>query len=356
MAVIACATAAAFGLKLGSIPAWSLLGPFVVGIAYAFVPGPRLRVPVRLDTSAQVVIGVTIGTFARRETLTSVGSHWLPVVVVSVGSLGLSLLAGWILARFKSIDLVTAALGMFAGGSAGVISIGRELGADERMVALLQYLRLLIIFAITPVIARFAFSGSDSVSHAPAPVTGSALAGLAFLVACGVLGLGAARVVRVPGGALIGPMVLTATITLLAPGIAHAVPADAQNLAFAAIGLQVGLGFTAEIVRQARTLLLLSTLLSIGMIAASALFGLVLARIVGVSARDGYLSTTPGGLSVVLPIATSTSRDVGFVLSIQVIRTFGVLLSAAPLAHVSRWRDSRKPLAQAADVFPGEVT
>ena len=36
------------------------------------------------------------------------------------------------------VDQATSSFGMIAGGAAGVISISRELGADERLVAVLS--------------------------------------------------------------------------------------------------------------------------------------------------------------------------------------------------------------------------
>jgi uncharacterized membrane protein AbrB (regulator of aidB expression) len=67
---------------------------------------------------------------------------------------------------------------------------------------------------------------------------------------------------------------------------------------------------------------------------ASAGLGAVLAAVTGVSALDGYLATTPGGLYAVLATATGSGADATFVLAVQVLRLFVMLLSA-PL--VARW-------------------
>jgi Transition state regulatory protein AbrB len=49
---------------------------------------------------------------------------------------------------------------------------------------------------------------------------------------------------------------------------------------------------------------------------------------------DGYLATTPGGLYVVLATAVSGSANAGFVLSVQLLRTFLMLLAAPPLVRL----------------------
>jgi uncharacterized protein len=60
----------------------------------------------------------------------------------------------------------------------------------------------------------------------------------------------------------------------------------------------------------------------------------VLATVTGASALEGYLATTPGGLYAVLATASDSGADVTFVLAVQVLRLFVMLLSA-PL--VARW-------------------
>ena len=67
--------------------------------------------------------------------------------------------------------------------------------------------------------------------------------------------------------------------------------------------------------------------------------GAVLSAATGVSALDGYLATTPGGLYAVLATASDSGADVTFVLAVQVLRLF-VMLSprAGPVALMSSSR------------------
>ncbi|WP_347059172.1 AbrB family transcriptional regulator [Blastococcus sp. HT6-30] len=69
------------------------------------------------------------------------------------------------------------------------------------------------------------------------------------------------------------------------------------------------------------------------MLACAGLGGLLTA-VTGVTALDGYLATTPGGLYAVLATARDAGADITFVLSVQVLRLF-VMLFSAPL--VARW-------------------
>ena len=89
---------------------------------------------------------------------------WLPVLLVSAGTLALSVAAGKLLARTTDCDETTAALGLVAGGATGIVAMADELGGDGRLVAFMQYARVLIVVLITPLVAALAFPG-----HATAP-------------------------------------------------------------------------------------------------------------------------------------------------------------------------------------------
>ena len=71
-------------------------------------------------------------------------------------------------------------------------------------------------------------------------------AGLLFTVGCGVVGLVVGRWLRLPVAALLGPVLLAAVVDLSGLGHGAQVPAAVRVAAFLVIGLQVGLSFTRE--------------------------------------------------------------------------------------------------------------
>jgi uncharacterized membrane protein AbrB (regulator of aidB expression) len=64
----------------------------------------------------------------------------------------LLIVAGILLARVARLDRPTASLGMVAGGASGIVAMAGDLGADDRLVAFMQYLRVLIITLLTPLL------------------------------------------------------------------------------------------------------------------------------------------------------------------------------------------------------------
>jgi membrane AbrB-like protein len=279
------------------------------------------------------VTGVALGTYIKSSSLSALGDDWIPVVLVSAATLGVSLGAGLFMARATELDRPTAALGMVAGGASGIVTMARELGGDDRLVAFMQYLRVLVVVSATPLLVAVAFPGHDdtgATGPAGAPLLGSAR-DWAVTVALAAAGAAAGRVLRVPAGALLGPMFLAAAVSLAAPEGWFIVPRLAQDAAFVVIGLQVGLGFTVATVRQTGRLLLPVLASILVLMLACAGLAVVLDRMTSVSFLDAYLATTPGGLYAVLAAALGAGANTTFIVAVQSLRVV-VMVVLAPVA------------------------
>jgi hypothetical protein len=324
-------TAAASGaVAVGGIPGPALFAGLVVGVGWAlFGRGPKLDVPAPAFTAAQAVIGVQIGLYLQLDTLRAISGDWLPVAAVSLLTLVATLLAGLGLARVTKLDAPTASLGMVAGGASGIVAISRELGADDRLVAIMQYLRLLVIVMLVPLLASVAFGASTGGGDDGTPI--ASVDGIALTVGGSIVGVLAARALRVPAGALLGPMIVVGALALTGAVEGVRVPEVLQQPAFAAIGLQVGLRFTPDSLRRARDTLLPVLASIVVLIAVCAALGWLLAELAGVSQLDGYLATTPGGLYAVLATAVASGANATFVLAVQSLRLFVMVLAAPPI-------------------------
>jgi membrane AbrB-like protein len=165
------------------------------------------------------------------------------------------------------------------------------------------------------------------------------------------LALGAivAVTTRTPAGSLLAPMVVAAVLTIVVGDFQ--VPAIVREPAFAAIGLQVGLRFTPKLVREAGRLLLPTLLCVGGLLVACFGLALLLHATTDVTLLDAYLATTPGGLYAVLAAAFGTGADTTFVIAVQTLRLF-VMVLLAPLAvrHLVLRNDTR--IVPAADADP----
>lgn len=327
--------AGTLALEALGIPSPTLMAALLVGIAWALRgPGAALDPPKAVSTGAEAVLGVAIGAYVELETLKALGADLPAVLVINLATLVLSVLAGTALHRMarRDVDEPTAAFGMIAGGASGIVAMSRELGADQRLVAVMQYLRVLVIVLLTPVVAVLVYGASGDTGTVTLDEITYAETVLLIAVSVGI-GLPIAKRLGIPAGSVLGPMTVAAALTVSGAPFAGALPPLVQDVAFAVIGLIVGLRFTPDSLKAAGRLLGPALLCIFGVLIGCALVGAALAPLAGVSQLDAYLATTPGGLYAVLATAVGSDADATFVLAVQVLRLLVMLLAAPLLAR-----------------------
>lgn len=282
--------------------------------------------------SAQAVIGTTIGATITLSALRGLAEDWQPAVIVTVATLALSIAAGFALAMWGGIGRLTGVLAMIAGGASTLTAIARDLGGDERIIAVIQYLRVLLILITLPAIALIVFSASSGPS-ADKPQT-ELWSDVLFLVISVTVGSLIGWLVPIATFFLLGPMIIAAAIAISGVLGAVEVPPLVVAACFLVLGLQVGLRFTRESLRTIARLLPGAALMTALVIAGSGLLGWALAAVTGIDGLTAYLATTPGGLPAVLAIAADSSADATYVFAVQMARLL-MVLALAPL--LSRW-------------------
>ncbi len=334
IALAAACAAAAEGLTLAGVPAPWLIGPLLVGIATAVSGIADVRVPPIAFSGAQAAIGTLIAQTFTPPVVVSIARSWIVMLAVVGTTIAAAAVAGWLLARFSSIPAATAAWGSSPGGAAAMTAMSADHGADQRIVAFMQYLRVTLVVLSASAVARFLLP------HAAHPLaTGSpggwaaGAAPIAETLVVAVAGAWAAVRLRLPSGALLGPMLLGAV--LHGTGLIRiTVPPAVLDAAYIAIGLTIGLLYTRATVRYAvRVLppLLVSTGVLIALCCGSAA---LLVATVRVDPLTAYLATTPGGLDSVTVIALGSGANVPLVLAVQALRVFVVILSGPAVARL----------------------
>ena len=322
------------------LPSPVLFGSLVAGMLHALTSPVELEMPPLAFRLGQALVGAVIGALVQLPTLARLASDWPSVLLVTVGTLAISVAAGRVLAVRRDVSTATGAFALIAGGASGIVALARELGADDRVVTIVQYLRVLMVLLAMPLVTTLVFhppSGRGSLGGGPTRW----LPDLVFVAVAVGVGLLAQRLVRAPATALLGPMLVAVAVSASGVLGTVAVPTVLDQVGYALIGVRVGLRFTRASLRSIARLLPLAAGLIVAVIVACALLGLLLSRVTGVDGLTAYLATTPGGLFAVLATAADSGSDVTYVLAVQVIRVFAMLLFAPLLGRWFRRRPSR---------------
>lgn len=320
--------------RIGITVPW-LLGPLFAGLVLALTTQRPWHVPRSLNTVAQVLMGVAFGLRLPPEVLSVIGVR-LPAMALLVGLTALlSIGNGFLLWRWARVDPATGFLGSIPGAAGSIVAVADELGADARLVAVLQYLRVLLVAFLAPVAVEHLapLIAGPSVPVLPLPdAVPFQLWHLAVIPVYGLVGLVLAQALRLPAGMFMGPFLVATLGTLL--GIRIAFPGWLFAAALTVVGAMIGTQFDWALIRNLGRVLVIQTLLVILLMLCAAGLGYLFSLVSGVPLVTAFLGSTPGGMDAMIAVSIELGADPPFVMAMQMIRFF-LLLFTGP--WVAQW-------------------
>ncbi|MBV4366614.1 AbrB family transcriptional regulator [Erwinia sp. BNK-24-b] len=318
------------GLEQFHLPAALLLGPMLVAIMFAARDKP-LVIPRPLFYLAQGVVGCMIARSMPPTVFSEIASNGLLFAATICSVIIASTLSGWLLTRWQVLPGSTAIWGSSPGAATAMTLMAESYGADVRLVAFMQYMRVVIVAVLATLVARIwtpVTSAAPSSFAIMQPVDWPSFAFTLALILCCV---GISRLLRLPAGALL----LTLAGGLIAQNmhwLKLELPQALLMVAYAIIGWSIGLRFNRAILAYAAKALPRLLLSIFSLVAVCCGLAFLLVRFAGVDPLTAYLATSPGGADSVAIIAASSHVDLSFVMSMQTGRFIVVLLTGPLLA------------------------
>ncbi len=314
------------------LPAVFLLGPMLSGLILAS-RGRKFSLPSPLVAFCQGMIGVMIAGGMPLTVFAEIAKDGLFFIGLVLAVIALSYGFGWLLAKYQILPGTTAIWGSSPGAASAMVLMAEAAGADFRLVAFMQYLRVLMVAATASLIARLVI-GQTGELPPPEPWFPSVdplnLALTMAIAACGPI---LSRLLRRPSINMLAPIVIG--IACHATGLVTiTLPLWLLASAYVLFGWNVGFRFTREIVihaLKALPVLFISILLLISL---CGLLAVAVAHFGHMDLLTAYLATSPGGADSVAIIAASTPVDKPFVLAMQMTRFISVLFLGPIVSRV----------------------
>ncbi len=182
------------------------------------------------------------------------------------------------------------------------------------------------------VVGKLFGASGGGVHHPPwlTPIAGPSFVALSVVILVG--GLTGPRLSKLPGAALLLPMVVATVLQDL--GLLRIeLPQPLLVISYVIVGWAIGLRFTRDAFREAaRSLPAVLGSMAV-LIAGCAAIGWALTLIGHLDMLTAYFATSPGGADSIAIITAGTSVDVPLVMAIQVGRFVAVLLLGPALAR-----------------------
>lgn len=306
-----------------NLPATALLAAMAAGIVVQ-VGGGNIRLPRPPQAVAEAFLGCMIAGSITPIALTTFLAHAPLFLSVVLAIIAASTAMGWALLRLNVLPGTTAIWGLSPGAAQAMMLMAEPFGGDARLVAFMQYLRVLLVATIAPIIAGI-WARPGGTAHAI--VTADAPETRALITALLIAGVGLliARRFRIAAGTILVPLAIGGS--LHAAGLIQiALPDWLLQVSYAVLGWGIGLAFTLPVLRHAIKVLPQIAGAILALIGLSGLLAVILSQADGIDPLTAYLATSPGGMSSVAIIAATSHVDLAFVISLQTVRFVLVLL------------------------------
>ena len=328
---LALALAVGFLFSWLKIPVAWLIGPLLMGVAYAGIQGNPTPLPSSVKIVGKAIIGTAAAARFLPETLMRAESYALPLLLGILLTGILCMFNGYLLWRWSAIDMATSFLGFTPGLASTVVAMSEELGAYSASVAMLQYLRLMVVSLIMPIIVGFLsqdllVSATEALPVATINIHSvPIIVNLLVLASCCGLGTLVGNWLKLPTKEFLGSFMLGICLFWSFPNQFY-IPRPLFILGLILIGVSSGLKFDLQIVTKLWKAVLLELVLVASLILGCLAIGYEFHSITHVDLTTALLGFAPGGMETMIATANQLGGDTGLVLAIKLTRQMLILL------------------------------
>lgn len=320
-------------LEWAELPAALLVGPMLAAILCG-TNGAEVRVPRRIFAGAQAVVGCLIAASIQPEILAAFLEDWPLFLGAVLATVAASSALGYLISRWQVLPGTTGVWGSAPGAATAMVLMAEAFGADARLVAFMQYLRVIFVSMAAALIAR-SFVDTSGV-EVPGIVWFPPIEWPAFSATILVALVGGALgyLIRLPSPFFLGAMLVGAVVHL-GLGVELQLPEWLLATSYALVGWTIGLNFNRLILRHATRALpqIIGSILVL--MAFCAGLAWLLIHFAGIDPLTAYLATSPGGMdSVAIIAAASQNVNLSFIMALQMARFLFVLIFGPPISRL----------------------
>lgn len=321
------------------LPLPLLLGPMLACLIAALAGAP-LAGAGQFGILMRTFLGVAVGASITPDVLAELPDIAASLAFVPLFIAAIALVGYPLFRRVFGFDHATAWYAAMPGGLQDMLVFGEEAGGDVRALSLIHATRVLVIVTVAPLILT-AYWGVDLSQPPGTPIRATDLTEVAIMVAAGIIGWKVAERLSLFGASILGPMILTAGLSLSGV-ISHRPPAEMIQAAQFFIGIAVGVKYAGITLRELRVDVTAGVVYSLALALISLI---VIELIVGLGlapALEAFLAFLPGGQAEMVVIAIIAGADLAYVVSHHLLRMILVILLGPVVEKLIARRDRRR--------------
>lgn len=319
------------------VPAGAMVGSMISIAAFNVITG-RAFMPQDVKVITQIAAGAFIGSGIAKKDILDLRYIIKPAALMVFSMIVLNLLMGFIMYKTTGVDLITC---LFASAPAGIVDmslISADMGADTAKVAVLQMVRLLIVFIVLPPMMKAIHSKiysneeqilakEEAVCAKDKEVKASkkdkfdlkekAINLTLTLGVALVLGFGGYKL-KIPAGTMSFAMVAAAALNIFT-GRGY-LPLNLRRATQVFAGILIGSRMTYGDLIALKSVIVPAIIMLVGIILVNLLIGFLISKFGGIEIVTALLASAPGGVSDMALIAKDLGGDAPKVAIMQLSR------------------------------------
>lgn len=314
-----------------SLPLPWLLGP-ITACLIAALAGVPMRGKPAVNEAMRTILGVAVGATFTTAVLASMTTMWPTLMLIPVMTALIGVLGVLYFQRLWGYDFATSYYGAMPGGLQDMLVFGEEAGGDVRALSLIHATRVLVIVTALPLLLTFVWQADLTNPPGAAAIT-LPLGQMALMAFCALIGWQVAKRIGMFGASILGPMILTAALSLTGI-IQHRPPAEAIAAAQFYIGMGVGCKYVGVTWTEVRRDVSAALGFCVILLILTVIFaeGIHLADLA--PPLETILAFAPGGQAELTILALIIGADMAFVVAHHVLRLLVVILGAPLFARL----------------------
>ncbi len=318
--------------KLG-VPSGAMVGSMLFVIILNLVTEKAYFIP-DVKTGLQILSGAMTGCRVGREDVRGLKKLVKPIILLLTAFVLMNFTFGGLMILFTDLDVPTALFATSPGGASDMALIGEELGANPAYIALLQVLRLLIIFTFCPPIFKYLFrtgrmkpgekteTAGEELQPSGVPEKTDWKKLIMVFTICTAAGL-LFRWLGVTSGAMLGSMLAGATFTVFAGK--NRFPSQIRVCMSILSGAFMGCRFSRADLANIGVLALPILIMVVGLIVFILFNGFLVSKFTDLDYPTALFASTPGGMTEMAILAEDMGVDSFKVSILHTIRLFFVV-------------------------------
>lgn len=329
-----------------NLPLSWLLIPIIISVVWSMGKKNNSSIPKPFSMIGQGIMAISSASRFSPDIFFQQSHHYFfPLVVCIIVTSGLSLCNSYLIYKLADIDFRTSVLGCIPGAGHSLVAMSEEIGADAITVAILQYLRILMVSLIVPSIVSFFSLSSTSLLNSPIHHHNypslPPFINLLILALVGILGVKIGEILKIPSNLFLGVFLSSLLLFSFFP-YELTIPPSIFRGGLLLLGLSIGVKFQVESLQKLVKAIFLEIILVLFLIVTCLLLGYWVHLTTNLDTLTAILGSTPGGLSAMMATVIELGGNSGVVLTMQMSRMLLILFLTPILTNYFLTRKKEK--------------